>query len=185
MVNICCDELNKLNLELNNNKSFCLRFGKRHCLPSVNINTVKGPISWVKETKYLGINITSGTKFKVSLNERKCQFYGAFNSLYSKLGNMTDYNITVHLMQTVALPILTYALEAINLTKSELISLDFTAKRAILKMFKVSDKANLEMCMDMFGISSIANIYEKRRQQFSRTISTHENCYIRISNEFT
>ena len=51
MVNICCDELNKLNLELNNNTSFCLRFGKRHRLPSVNINTVKGPISWVKETR--------------------------------------------------------------------------------------------------------------------------------------
>lgn len=123
----------------------------------------------------MGVTIASGNKFKISFSETKCRFYSSFNNLYSKLGNIPDLRVTTHLLETIAVPVLTYGLEALNLTNAELSSLDFTLNRAIYKIFKVSDKQNIALCMNMFGISSISDRYIILKKRFLKKISSHDN----------
>ena len=126
-------------MKLNTNKSYCLRVGRRCFSTCCDISADGKPISWVKDAKYLGITIMSGKTFKVSFAEAKCKFYSAFNSLYLMIGFVLDINVIIHLMEFIALPILCYALKSLNLSKTELSSLDFTFNRALFKIFKVSN----------------------------------------------
>ena len=63
MVNICQDELDAINLKINIKKSNCLRIGKRYMANCCTISTKIGIIPWVKEIKYLGLNVLSKPQF--------------------------------------------------------------------------------------------------------------------------
>ena len=91
------------------NKSVCVRIGKRIKVKCSNINTIDRNVPWVNEIKYLGTKIKTGFKFKASFDDTKCKFYTAFNSLYCKLGNLSDPNVSLHLLNTIETPILLYA----------------------------------------------------------------------------
>ena len=123
MINVCSTELAKINLKLNTNK--CMRIGERCFAKCSELKTKNGSIYWVNTIRYLGLTIIRGKKFKVSFEEAKGKFYSAFNALYSKFGNVPDVSITLHLLETVAIPTLIYAIEALALNKSELKKLGF------------------------------------------------------------
>ena len=175
MVQICCNELQALNLKLNTQKSCCLRIGKNFFAKCPSISTNSGNIPWVNEAKYLGLTILSGKRFKISLVQTKCKFYSCFNELYSKLGRLLDISVITHLLQTMALPILLYALESINLNKTELNSLEFTLTRAIYKIFKVSGNDNIKFCMKMYGINNITDCLSRRKDTFMKKLICTDN----------
>src|SRR5437870_431999 len=108
---ICCEELDAINLKLNTNKSYCMRIGKRFFSQCPKLFTSNGVIAWAKEAKYLGIIIESNRRFKVSFDDIKCKFCASFNTMYSKLGHIPDLNVTIHLLESIAVPILLYAKE--------------------------------------------------------------------------
>ena len=64
----------------------------------------------------------------------------AFNSIYSQLGYVYDISVLAHLLESIAVPMLIYAIEALDLTKSSLSNLDFPLNRALFKIFKLSSK---------------------------------------------
>ena len=144
MVRICCCELEAINLTLNVKKSKCLRIGKNCFSKCCDIMANNITIAWTTEVKYLGITIIRGKKFRVSFEEAKAKFYSAFNALYSKLGCILDINVIIHLMEYITVPILCYAIDCLELSKTELSSLNFTLKRALFKIFKVSNTECLD-----------------------------------------
>ena len=175
MIKVCCVELKDINLNLNIKKSSCLRIGKNCFAKCIDITANNEPIPWVSEVKYLGITIVRGKTFKVSLAEAKGKFYSSFNALYSKLGCVLDVNVVVHLMEYIAVPVLCYALEGLDLTKSELSSLDYTLKRALFKIFKVSNAENLTMCMNIFNVTSIRDRYIMKKYSVINKMSLSTN----------
>ena len=180
MVKVCCEELDAINLKLNTNKSYCIRIGKRFFAQCPNISTGNGDIAWAKEAKYLGIIIESNRRFKVSFSDMKCKFYASFNALYSKLGHIPDLNVTIHLLESISVPILLYALEALNLNKSELNSLEFIFTKALCKNFRVSSTENLKFCMNAYNIYTISEKYIMRKNKFLSKLRTLDN--ININN---
>ena len=78
-------------------------------------------------------------------------------------------------MEYIAVPVLCYALEGLDLTKSELSSLDYTLKRALLKIFKVSNAENLTMCMNIFNVTSIRDRYIMKKYSFINKMSLSTN----------
>ena len=119
---------------------------------------------------------------KVSFSETKCKFYSAFNALYSKVGCILDINIVIHFMEFIAVPILCYALESLDLAKSEINSLDFTFKRALFKIFKVSNSDDLLTCMNMFNISSMCDKYAKKKYKFQTKMRSIDNVVLSTLN---
>jgi len=175
MVKVCCGELEAINLKLNTQKSCCLRIGKNYFINCLSIPTPQGSIPWVKEGKYLGLTLVCGNRFKISFASTKCKFYSCFNELYSKLGCNLDLSVTVHLLQTVAIPILMYAMESLNLNKSELNSLEFTLSRALYKIFKVSGVENIKCCMDAYGIHGITKAISTKKSAFLHRLADINN----------
>src|SRR5437899_3289279 len=180
MVKVCCDELDAINLKLNTSKSHCIRIGKRFFAECSKICTDNGDIEWAKEVKYLGIIIESNRRFKISFTDMKCKFYASFNTMYSKLGHIPDLSVTIHLLESISVPKLLYALEALNLNKSELKSLEFTFSKALYKIFRVSPAENLKFCMNAFNILNISDSYIMRKHSFLTKLRTLDN--INIAN---
>ena len=165
---------------MNTNKSHCIRIGRRFFAECSKICTENGDIAWAKEVKYLGIIIESNRRFKISFTDMKCKFYASFNTMYSKLGHrpIPDLSVTIHLLESISVPILLYALEALNLNKSELKSLEFTFSKALYKIFRVSE--NLKFCMNAFNIFNISDRYILRKHRFLTKLRTLDN--INIAN---
>jgi len=81
------------------------------------------------------------------------------------LGHINDWGVTIHLMESMAVPALIDFIEALNLNKTEIKSLNFTLKRALFKISRVNPD-NLAFCMKFFGISTIDERLEIKRRNF-------------------
>ena len=56
---------------------------------------------------------------KFSFDLAKSNFYSVFSSLLSKLSHVNDISVAAHLLEAIAVPMLTYAIEALDLKKSK------------------------------------------------------------------
>ena len=130
--------------------------------------------------KYLGIIIESNRRFKVSFMDIKCKFYASFNTMYSKLGHIPDLSVTIHLPESISVPTLLYAVEALNLNKSEINSLEFTLNKALYKIFRVSLTENLKLCMNTYNINNIFDRNSMRKSKFLSKLRTIDN--INVAN---
>jgi len=72
---------------INFNKSSCVRIGPRFNVRCVSIISLNGDvISWMTETRYLGIYMVSAKVFKCSLHYAECAFHRAVNAIFGKVG---------------------------------------------------------------------------------------------------
>src|SRR5437870_7497317 len=140
MLNMCCSELTLLDLQVNVKKCCGIRIGNRYknkCT-DLTLNGIKIP--WTTEVKYLGIYIVAATKFKCNFDAAKAKYYRSANAILAKLGNNNNKPVTLKLISTMALPCLTYSLEAISLTTTELISLNGPWTRALKRYLRLLTK---------------------------------------------
>ena len=71
MIDICCKELEKIDMLINENKSVCIRIGKR-CFSSCSpMRTSTGTIDWSTKVTYLGVDILAGRKFNCCYDRLK------------------------------------------------------------------------------------------------------------------
>ena len=85
------------------------------------------------EAKYLGLYIRSGQKFTCNFDKQKSKFYRSANCIFAKLENLNP-QVTIHLVHSIALPTLTYAIEALPLTKTQIISLEHPWSCMLMKV---------------------------------------------------
>ena len=74
-------------MQINANKSACIRIGPAWKTNVSNIETCDGSIiAWQNDIKYLGVNIIASSGFACSLDNAQRNFYRAFNAVYGKVG---------------------------------------------------------------------------------------------------
>ena len=71
MLDVCCNELMRLDLCLNYDKSVTLRIGKGCNKMCCNIKAMGNIIKWITEANYLGIYFRSGKNLSVTLTNKK------------------------------------------------------------------------------------------------------------------
>ena len=69
-----CEILNSLDLQINFEKSVCLRIGMRFRVVCKEITINGHSIKWASEAKYLGIIIKAGVHFSCNWHSTKCIF---------------------------------------------------------------------------------------------------------------
>ena len=75
MVEVCCNELNSLDLRINLDKSASLRIGKGCNKICRNIQAMESNINWVTEAKYLGLCcVVLGKNVRAILTNRNLNF---------------------------------------------------------------------------------------------------------------
>src|SRR3984893_10593855 len=146
MLKICYSELTLLDLQVNFKICSLIRIGYGYKNKCTDLCLRDNKIPWTTEVKYLGIFIVAAAKFKCSFDAAKSKYYRSANAVLDKLGNSNNKPVTLKLISTMALPCLTYSLEALSLNKTELTSLNSPWTRAFEKIFKTFDKDVIKQC---------------------------------------
>lgn len=180
MINVCCAELLAIDLTVNSTKSTALRIGRRHNVISCKLLVSNEPIAWANEAKYLGVYIISGSKFKCCFDKTKTKFYRSANSILCKAGNTNNEAVSVQLMSSIALPILTYAIEALSLNKTELNVLDHPWYCTFQKIFKTFDKDVVRQCQAYTGSLTMHQHYALRAMNFLLSLASSDNLVLKF-----
>ena len=91
--------------------------------------------------------------FKCSLHHAKKLFYRSANAIFGEIGRMASEEVALQLIVSKRIPVILYGLEAFPLTKSDLLSMDFTINRFdfLMKLFKRSNINNVKYCQECFS----------------------------------
>ena len=175
MIAICCKELSLIDLKLNAKKSVAVRIGKR-CRSNVNnLIAVNETIAWANEARYLGVYILSGYKFNCNFEKSKIKFYRASNSILSKLCNIDNKSTCVHLVTTIALPILLYSIETMSLNQTQLLAIEHPWTRTFMKLFSTFDINIVKQCQHYCGSLPITYQYALRKMSFLLSLNMIDN----------
>jgi hypothetical protein len=173
MLDICVSEFDVLDMNLNVKKSCCMRIGKRYDCAVADICVKNRALPWVKQMVYLGMSLTAGRSVRYDFHIKKVKFFGAINSILGKIGT-SSLNVALSLTEAKCFPILTYGLEAINLTKSQLANLCFVFNTIFVKLFSTFDKYVIEQCQFFTGFLPLNYKLDIMRINF--LIALKENC---------
>ena len=93
---------------------------------------------------------------------------------------LNDYaSVIMHLLQVVALSILTYALDALQLNKTKLTKLEHPWSRAIAKMFNTFDMSIVMQCQLFTGVLPHCHQYTMRAMAFYSGLRSSVNALFR------
>ena len=104
LIDVLHMNIKDLNLNLNTDKSMCIKFAKNGA-PFLNNNGIKINdtfLKFEKETKYLGYCIQYNMIIKNDVNREKSKFYKQFNSMLRKF-NSSDISVKLRLFNTYCL----------------------------------------------------------------------------------
>ena len=180
MLNFCVEELNKLDLNINPSKTKAIRIGNRFNATCVNLHAYNDIVAWAEEVKYLGIHIKNGPVFKCCFVEAKMKYYRAANGILARIGNKDNKAVSLNLIATMALPIITYSLEALVLNKSELLALNHPWERSFEKVFHTFDKTIVKECQQYMGYLPIHYCYYMKSLSFLKNMEQSTNPLLRM-----
>jgi hypothetical protein len=173
---VCENELVLLDLQLNVNKSMCIRFGPRFDHECAEITSMHGgTIQWVRRCRYLGVYLTSARTFKCSFDEAKSKFFRAFNAIYSKVSRAKNEDSMIALLKSICLPILLYATEACPILSRDRQSLEFAVTRSFMKIFHTGSSAIVAACQMNFNFLCVKHQLDIRTARFLQGYSASEN----------
>ena len=164
-----------MDLCLNYDKSVAMRIGKGCNKSCCNLQAAGNTIQWVKEVKYLGIYIQSGQKCGFNFDKQKAKFYRAANCIFARLGTLENIPVTLYLVHSIALPTLTYGLEALSLTKTQILSLEHPWSRMFMKLFKTFNLAVIQQCQFFCKLLPIRHLYTVHRMRFLNNLENSLN----------
>lgn len=135
-----------LGLQINPSKSCCLRIGNRCMVTCQNINVNGISIPWVSEARYLGVVINRNKSFICNWSDSRGSYYRAVNSILGSLGKNPPIDVILKLIKSSCLPILTYGIPALSLSKCEIKSFSYAYNCVFSKLFKVFNVGIIEQC---------------------------------------
>jgi hypothetical protein len=165
MIESCFKEFLNLDLSINAKKSACIRIGRNFKEKNHELVINETSIPWSNHLVYLGITITSASKFSINLKTTRTKFYRSFNALYGKVFRSNEHLI-ISLMNSFCISTVMYSLEAFMLNNTCLRSLDNLLHNAFGKVFKTFDKVILINCMFFTGTLTIGLEYTRRRVKY-------------------
>ena len=87
-----------------------------------------------------------------TLKKKKAKYYGALNSLLGNIGTSSEIQVALSLTAAKCFPILTYGLEAITISKTQLSKLCVVHNAIFVKLFSIFDKLIIEQCQYHTGV---------------------------------
>jgi len=118
MIGICFKEGNNLDIVFNASKSNLFTIGKAYKEKLVCLNLGSQSLQWAERIKYLGMHFTSYKLLKVDMSVVIRKSYSSANNIFKHAKYVNEIT-KLCLVESYILPILTYAIEALNLSKSE------------------------------------------------------------------
>lgn len=190
MIDICFREGNNLDVLFNASKSCLFKIGKVYKEKLVSLKLGTQPLQWAEKIKYLGHYIVSHKTFKVDFSVviRKC--YTAANNIFGNCKYVSE-TTKLCLAESYILPILTYAIEALKLSKSQCEDLHVCWNNIYRKIFGMHKWESVKLIQFFCDRLDFTSIYDLRTLKFiAKTVQLNNivlsDCTYRmlISEEF-
>jgi len=119
MLDICFTYGTNLDIRFNPTKSFLFKVGKDFSKNVPDLCIDGQNMAWVNTLKYLGMYFDTGKTVKANTSRSARNFYASANNILSY--TRSDNDITrLHLFETYCLPLITYGLNCIFVSVSQL-----------------------------------------------------------------
>ena len=141
MLLICESVATELGIKFNASKSKCLAIGPNLLISPVSLQISTIHLPWVDKLEYLGICLCSSKSFQTDLSFTRKKFFSSVNSILSKC-NFTSDPVKLKLLESHCLPILLYAVESLNLPKTQIAELN-SCGTAYIEKFSITKNGNL------------------------------------------
>ena len=165
MLNICRDFFSELCLTFNPKKSKSLLFGKGIDSVSQPLFLGDEPIEYVKEWKYLGATVVSGSSISFCPRNDLRKFYASFNSIFNSFTRPSEV-VMMRLLYSNCVPNLTYAADVKELSSTEMTRCNTAINDAIRKIFSFQRWESIRSLRSGLGYQDVYSIFEKRRNGF-------------------
>jgi len=180
MLNLCNDIVCRLDLKFNVAKSMFLRIGLRFRISTACLYLDGQALAKTDEIKYLGVYIKAGKFFRCSYSHCKLKFYRSFNAIFQRSTSAASEMVSVHLMKSFCIPLVLFALEATNCSKSDLLQLDKLIYTAVGKIFKTYDSDIIGAIRVNCGLDNVDAIVNRRTANFHRSFAIKNFSFISI-----
>ena len=166
LFDMCCTLFSNLDLPINISKCHCLRIGPRYNVECKNITIHGEDISWVKETRFLGVTITNNKAFKCSWDAAKRKFYCNSNIIIGRLGTSAPVNVLLKLLDSQAISHLLYGISATTLSSKDMNSLSYAYNNIFAKIFHSLDNKVILNCQYYSSSLPFNYLYDYHRYNF-------------------
>ena len=142
-------------------------FGKRHTnLFQPTLNDI--PLEWVTQWKYLGVDLNSHKKFDCSILNRVKKFYKSLNAIL-RIEGRSDEMIMLRLIESHCIPILTYAIEILEVANaSEKRKLRVAYNSVFRKLFGYRQYESVSRLQNFLGRKTWEELLESRKLEFNK-----------------
>lgn len=125
----------------------------------------------------------SGSKSSCNFEKTKIKYYRASNAILVKIGKQDNPTVTVHLLQTMAFPIILYSLESLRLHTTKLTKLEHPWSRDFMKIVDTFDNSIVLQCQLFTGVLPLCHQYAIRAMSFysNLKISVNISCHVIFS----
>jgi len=165
MLNLCTVYGANFDIMFNVKKTVCIVVGKHCCvnLPDMFLSNLVIP--WSEQFKYLGIVFNAKCELEVDCSVIKRKFYASFNSIIYKCSAAAE-PVKLHLIKSYCLPLLTYNIGALELSKNVLSQLGICWNDAFRKIFGFHRWESVKLVQYFCQELSFDYIYDLARWQF-------------------
>ena len=178
-LNVCYHISLDLGLNFNGKKSFCIAFGPGFNECRFPLKLGDQLIEWKSCLKYLGVVFITGAKLTVDTSSITRKYYAACNSVFSKASCMPELT-KLHLLESYCLPILTYVIGSLNLSKSQCNVLNVCWNNAYRKVFGFNRCESVKSFMCGLGKLDFLHIHKSAVLRFHKKLSYSGNSVIKM-----
>jgi hypothetical protein len=153
------------NIVFNPKKSSCLRAGiyNNEGIGKLHLGSME--LNWVNSVKYLGIMLSAGNVLSVDIGYMKRRFYASCNSVLNSCKYVSE-DVKLHLVKSFCLPMLTYCIGALNLSKQNIRELGVCWNDAFRKIFHYNRWESVKDLQFFFYELPFEQLYDFLRWKF-------------------
>ena len=110
------------------------------------------------------------------------KYFRSLNGIFGKIGTRSSTAVrpTLSLISSFCVPMLTYGIEAFNVSLSMYNTIEAAYSAAFSKIFSTFDKNIIKQCQFYCSVSPLCNIIDVKRLHFLHGLSTSHNFSMRF-----
>ena len=142
--------------------------------------TINGEtVDYVNEWRYLGVTLTSGTRFGFMARPDLTSFFRATNAVLNSLKGAHEH-VLLSLLYTNCVPILTYACAVKEYSSSDMSDCNVAMNNAFRKIFGFKHWQSIRYLRELFGFESLYVIFQKAQDKFLSMCKSHANPIVKF-----
>ena len=172
LLDYCYEYGQEHDILFNPNKSVCLAAGVKTYVGTIsNMYIGHQEIQWVKEFKYLGVNLIANKGLEVNAVPITRKFYAALNSVLCRC-KLAAEPVKLQLIKSFCLPLLSYCIGAVELKNRTLADMAVCWNDAFRKIFHFNRFESVKELMYFCSELDFQHLYDLARINFLHVVCT-------------